>query len=462
MARVNSDTANLLSIYQSNLTKINKTVEQLSTGVRLVQPGDNVSGFEHATTLDIDRSSKMSKMQAIQSRLNWYEVGIGYMQEIRDLLSEMSQLAIHGSSGTASEEDSHLLDVEFQELKGRIASIVDGQGGANLPLGSFGSIPQFLGYSPTLSLATRDEIPNTTVSPANFFTAHASPGFSELPFISDGETNSQGDPEITPKFTGTADAGSVSSITLPNTAAYIDDVYNGMTLTITGGTGSGQSAEIVSYNKGTRVAQFKSPLTTALDNTSIFSIDSGKPNHAIFDIDGVTSSRFAEHVWGADNYRLDHLVSNATTFKALTQAEASYRTANSIPDTDLNPRTDGEKLLRRQLNIFDPEFGGVANKENSKRMLQQLERAIDQVSVFISREDSKASSLKKTYTFYQTLNEQQELGIQNVKGLKIAEATTTFNQLQVAHNMIFELAARISQNYGLFNDLVKSGGKRNS
>jgi hypothetical protein len=54
--------------------------------------------------------------------------------------------------------------------------------------------------------------------------------------------------------TGTAQAGSAGSITLASGSSATDDYYNGMVITITGGTGSGSKGIITDYVGSTKVA----------------------------------------------------------------------------------------------------------------------------------------------------------------------------------------------------------------
>ena len=72
-------------------------------------------------------------------------------------------------------------------------------------------------------------------------------------------------------LTGTATAGGASTITLPAAAIATDDIYNGSTITITGGTGSGQTRIISDYTAA-RVATVSVAWTTQPNNTSVFTI----------------------------------------------------------------------------------------------------------------------------------------------------------------------------------------------
>ena len=73
--------------------------------------------------------------------------------------------------------------------------------------------------------------------------------------------------------TGTAQAGSTSTtIKLAAGASATDDLYNGMIVSITGGTGVGQTRVIMDYVGSTKVATIDIAWTVTPDNTSAYSI----------------------------------------------------------------------------------------------------------------------------------------------------------------------------------------------
>lgn len=72
----------------------------------------------------------------------------------------------------------------------------------------------------------------------------------------------------------TAQAGGSNTITLHSGASSNDDIYNGSTIKITGGTGSGQTRIISDYVHATKVATVSENWTTQPDNTSTFIITS--------------------------------------------------------------------------------------------------------------------------------------------------------------------------------------------
>lgn len=72
--------------------------------------------------------------------------------------------------------------------------------------------------------------------------------------------------------TGTAQAGGASTITLASGASSVNDTYNGCSVTITSGLGSGQTRLIISYVGSTRVATVDTAWSTNPDNTSVYSV----------------------------------------------------------------------------------------------------------------------------------------------------------------------------------------------
>ena len=73
--------------------------------------------------------------------------------------------------------------------------------------------------------------------------------------------------------TGTAQAGTSTTLTLKSATSYTsDDACNGFSLHLTGGTGSGQHRHISDYDATTKVATVYPAFTTTPDNTTQYSI----------------------------------------------------------------------------------------------------------------------------------------------------------------------------------------------
>ena len=142
-------------------------------------------------------------------------------------------------------------------------------------------IRPYLGASDQLLANTRVSI-TFQVELAGSGTAATAPRFSSL-------LKACGMAETTTAaaITGTAQAGAAGSITLAAGESSTDDIYNGMIITITGGTGSGDVGVITDYVGSTKVATVqKSTATFTPGASSTYSIAANvgyKPVSASFD-----------------------------------------------------------------------------------------------------------------------------------------------------------------------------------
>lgn len=74
---------------------------------------------------------------------------------------------------------------------------------------------------------------------------------------------------------GTAQSGGASTVTLASGASASNDTYNDSTITITGGTGAGQTRKITGYVGATRVATVDAAWATQPDETSTYDVSGG-------------------------------------------------------------------------------------------------------------------------------------------------------------------------------------------
>jgi hypothetical protein len=100
--------------------------------------------------------------------------------------------------------------------------------------------------------------------------------------------------------TGTAQAGSANTITLKSASSYgTDDQPNGMFITLTSGTGSGQTRHVENYVASTKVLTVYPAWDTAPDNTTGYKVEAFAPS-AVGEYAQVTSTfgraRYVEYV----------------------------------------------------------------------------------------------------------------------------------------------------------------------
>jgi len=112
--------------------------------------------------------------------------------------------------------------------------------------------------------------------------------------------------------TGTAQGGAASTITLKSSSSYTsDDQPNGMFITLTSGTGSGQTRHVEDYVASTKVLTVYPAWDTAPDNTTGYKVEAFAPS-AVGEYAQVTSTfgraRYVEYV-------------SSTVMKAVTEVD---------------------------------------------------------------------------------------------------------------------------------------------
>lgn len=100
----------------------------------------------------------------------------------------------------------------------------------------------------------------------------------------DRDDDTVGDIEDT---TGTATGGGANTIDLASTASPIQGAYVNCTITLTGGTGSGQEKTIQAYDGSTKRATVLGDWSTQPDDTTTYSIDVGLMATRIFGSEAV-------------------------------------------------------------------------------------------------------------------------------------------------------------------------------
>ncbi len=452
---ISPDTSFILKQGQLSSAKLERAMEQLSSGKKLLRPGDNTAAYAEVQALDFERSADEAKGLAAQTRLSWYQTSSLFLTQTVDVLSSMSELIVKARSNITGAQDIAVLDETFQGYKAHIAQIVDGQSGKAAPSATFHDKPLYVGFSPAVEIGTHVTTPLNGAQDVNLYTGFGVDGFAEIPLVDTGAT---GPMAITLK--GTADGGNFDDIVLDRSASSQDNVYNGMTITITGGAGVGESAVVANYDGSTRTATFVNATATQLNGSSEYTLTAGHKNNGLTTAEGFTSVRFAEEVWGSDNDRLERLTPGAGTFRAQTPEETAYRIANSIPDTDMEAKTYEEKEARRKLNIFDSEYGNLRTEENANRMHTQVQNAITQITVFLQRHESRSATLVSQLEAFSGRSLAASEGAQKLGGADPFETAAKIKKLALEPEKLLNLAAKLQENLAKLSTLVQNKGVR--
>lgn len=317
----------------------------------------------------------------------WNKATLHYLIIVQQLLQQMHALA-KGTRGENIPSSTH--NRAFAEKKQALSKLIDGYGGADKPEALFENIPLLLGMIPISVLRTAT-LYDVKLSPVNLYTGHMPEGFPTLTLRDPHAFADESEPAT---LLGSAKAGSQTELTLDHKASLTDDAYAGMEITFTDGPGSHQKGTIVSYDGITQTAQLMSALERPVSKGSAYLITSTHLNEQIYSVDGTARVSKATNIFGADNYREDLLYGNKDiTFQALTDEESLHRLDHDVPDTDLLAHTQAEKMRRRMLDIFDPDFGTLATAEMAQRMSDQTLHALDQMGRLILIQRQAMSAL---------------------------------------------------------------------
>ena len=139
---------------------------------------------------------------------------------------------------------------------------------------------------PAATLASTTNITAGTIATVSSVTAIASGGITRASFAADTGLQSA--------RSSTAQAGAAGTITLDASASATTDFYKHMRITLTGGTGVGQSRICTAYNGTTKVATITPNWTTAPDVTSTFSVSDDVSSNIIA-ISGAAVSTSTAH-----------------------------------------------------------------------------------------------------------------------------------------------------------------------
>ena len=172
--------------------------------------------------------------------------------------------------------------------------------------------------------------------------------------------------------TGTAQAGGANTITLNSGASTYTNYYNSMTVTITSGTGSGQSANIVSYNGTTKVATVDANWSTQPTSSSVYSLSIPLRNSP-----ASTSSRYTTYITGSPYiYNSSSITTTGTGIKIDGDLATGNKSIISAQFTQVNSGGTGIHVLNdgyTQLvsiygifcdTAFLAESGGTASMGN--------------------------------------------------------------------------------------------------
>ena len=134
-------TAAALHLQQSH-EMLNKSLNRLSSGSKIVQISDDAAGQAVSEKLDAEHRRLGAAETNVQNAMSYIQTADGFLGGMSKVLSRISELSMLAKDVTKSPTDVLLYQQEFQVLQQQLRDTVGG-GGVTSPLGTFNSIVLF-------------------------------------------------------------------------------------------------------------------------------------------------------------------------------------------------------------------------------------------------------------------------------------------------------------------------------
>jgi len=118
---------------------VGRSIEKLSSGMRINKAGDDASGLAVSEKLRSQVRGLNQAEKNIQNGVSFIQTSEGYLQETQDIIHRMRELAVQGANGIYSAEDRMQIQVEVSQLVDEINRIASHAqfNGMNILTGSF-------------------------------------------------------------------------------------------------------------------------------------------------------------------------------------------------------------------------------------------------------------------------------------------------------------------------------------
>jgi len=106
-----------------NNNLLNKSIERLSSGLRINRAGDDAAGLAISEKMRSQINGLNQASKNAQDGISLIQTAEGAVNETHSMLQRMKTLAVQSANGTYTDEERNLIDKEFQELKKEINRI---------------------------------------------------------------------------------------------------------------------------------------------------------------------------------------------------------------------------------------------------------------------------------------------------------------------------------------------------
>ena len=116
---------NATRVLRRSTLALNKSLERLSSGLRINRAADDAAGLAIAEGLASQVRGLRVAQRNAQDGINLVQIAEGSLSEVGGMLQRMRELAVQAANGTNTATNRADLDAEFQQLKAQITDTID-------------------------------------------------------------------------------------------------------------------------------------------------------------------------------------------------------------------------------------------------------------------------------------------------------------------------------------------------
>ncbi len=336
-------TENSLSTTQANLQK---TLTQLSTGLRINSGSDDAAGLSIANGIQANIAALTQSSQNATNGVGLLQTADGALSQVTTLLNRAVTLATEAANGgitTGNNSQAQALDTEFQSILseiGQIGQTTDFNGvnvfGSNAPA-SFTSTQASLTTTSSLTQGSKVTITDAATGGSFVFTAGSSSKVSDLQ-----------DAVTAAVSAGTLSAGTTASVS------------GGQLVIAT--TTANDSLQVASNDS---VLGAFSPTTAGNNNSTIFISDGTQTSAANTQIN-TTINALSSTTLNLNTSSLTNQTSAASALTAITAAISQVSAQRGQIGASINRLTAASAVISSQVQNLTSASNGILNADVGK------------------------------------------------------------------------------------------------
>jgi flagellin len=110
-------------ILRDNTLLLQKSLLRLSSGLRIISPGDDPAGLAQSISLETQVTRISAAQSNISNATSFSETQSGFLDQVEEALDRMSELAVLSQDGLTTETDRSDYQTEFSDLQSFISDV---------------------------------------------------------------------------------------------------------------------------------------------------------------------------------------------------------------------------------------------------------------------------------------------------------------------------------------------------